>query len=209
MNGKIFQNVLHTDGLINNVDYRVVSLEITTDLEEVTDKSLDEIVGMPTMEFYRKYGINSDFSNKTGNLLETDYNIKRDSIVITTTEPPTGNYFYKPEKTINFDSALTFNFGVVEMLKGKFKGDLFLYNLSTLEESPNQDLEEMIMLKLYHQYTNPHELDRKLDYVIETNKEYIYNLIRKDKDKVLREFSEMFKDSRIDNVIYLNQQRKY
>jgi hypothetical protein len=106
-------------------------------------------------------------------------------------------YFYKMKGAINFNHAISVGFGVVKMLRGKYKEEYLLYNFNSFIDG-DHDLqldfaEEILMLKIYAQLTYPNKYDDKgIEKLLKNETEYLLALLPGNPGHILRKLESTF-----------------
>lgn len=181
--------------LTRGEDYEVVSYGVLD--EECQFYSIDRYFHLKSNELFQSEPLNSkemikylEKHPKWGTvigLMETPY-------------PSTGKkkvLFYKIKGSVHFDYAITCGFGVVRMLTGEYEGEYLLYFANSLIENENDIMtdiyEELLMLEMYLQLTNPEALhNQALEKMLTDDPEYLAVLIWGDAGRILGRLREIF-----------------
>jgi hypothetical protein len=185
--------------LKRGVDYEIVSYGVLDD--KYLFQSVDRYFGINSNEIFHSELLNSQ---QMKNLLENHRKWKNAIGLIETPYPSGGKVvlFYKLKGPIHFDNAISCGFGVVKMLTGEYEGDYLLYYANSLIESEldilTDALEELLMLEVYLQLTNPEELyNHALEKLLADDPGCLAVLIWGNAGRILRRLEEIFAEKKV------------
>ncbi|MHC8515884.1 hypothetical protein [Sporosarcina sp. ITBMC105] len=189
MTTKSFQPIhfsVQAEGMELGKDYAIVSMEHINDpilgwelgskkafLEglDVNDtKAYDHICGIDSLQLLESEKVYTDHQQfLKAELVKRGYG----HIQIHKTSYISNATFYYPKQPIQLAAAHTFGLGVVQILRGKFKGAYMLYNYQRMNAEDlveEDDYDEQMILHLYFQFTNPSSyFDKQVVNLLERN----------------------------------------
>lgn len=187
------EKMIEAGKLTIEVDYEIVSF-IVIEWEDSWDfPSIDEGYKMDSLAFFQKENITKNHKAKLEQIIIEQQDHPPNIGSTPHIDNPT---FYLLNEDINLTEAMTFGLGVVQMLRGEYAGRYMLYNYRKVNDPDyvEEDIsDEMIMLKLYFQYTVPFPYyDKGVHHLIENQWDYAWHLINNNHDYVREQFRMIF-----------------
>ncbi|MDN4608209.1 hypothetical protein [Sporosarcina highlanderae] len=137
---------------------------------------VDKKCGIDSLEYFRSKKI----KNGHKQLLKVELEKLGFEYYIHETPFIPNSTFYLPRQPIDLNAAYTFGLGVVQILRGKYKGEFMLYNYekydaADLVEEDKHD--EQMRLRIYFQYKNPFAYFDKYVYELIDNNVYLADIL--------------------------------
>ncbi|MFJ5770791.1 hypothetical protein [Psychrobacillus sp. NPDC093180] len=188
---KFIQEIINAEGLKVGLDYEIVSyLTMDDDLEFF---SIDEWYKIDSLNYFQIARIKENHFQEMKKLLRDLEPYPLDISPTPDVENPT---FYLLKDKINVSVAILFGLGVVQILRGQYKGQFMLYNSTKMNESDlitEDTFDEMLKLKLYFQYISPIGYhDQGIEYLLNNNWNNAKFLFYSRPDEVRKKFKEIF-----------------
>ncbi|WP_262176578.1 hypothetical protein [Saccharococcus sp. Marseille-Q5394] len=195
--------VINSKDLELGVDYTIVSmhcmsfdtLDWNEDLEDdySDEQDFDELevvdkkCGINSLNFFRSKKINNAHRQL---LMEELGKLGCEYYIHETPFIPNSN-FYLPKQPIELIAAYTFGLGVVQILKGKYKGEYMLYNYEKMDASDLVEEDkhnEQMRLRLYFQYKSPFAFYDKYVNELIRNNWYLASILIVKHKQYMRDF---------------------
>lgn len=186
------EKIEDAEQLIHGFDYAIVSIIVLDD--DFETYSVDEWYNMDSLAYFETERLKKNHyqafleswkGSRSGNV----------GMGITPTQYIRNATFYLPKVRIDLSAAITFSLGVVEILRGEYAGQFMLYYSMKMNEEDLVEadaLDEILMLKLYFQYTNPFDYyDKGVDFLIKNKWGYTEHLIMNKREEVKARFKEI------------------
>jgi hypothetical protein len=181
--------VVVTTDLEQGVDFEVVSMTVMNKDFELM--SLGMFTGMPSSRLFEKYNFHDNYLSTTRMLLNNIGNSKNVVAVDETQLPDEADenfVFYKFNEPVDIDLATELGLGVVKMKDDEF----LLYSPFYGQDEQWDNLDEMLMLKVYFQLKHPETYDWKLENTVIEHVDLIESVMVANVEKHINQLKKIF-----------------